>query len=78
MIDNSQKVTDRGISEALVKVNNKILECYMECRPIKKNIISSRDQIKPWIKQSIKNNISKRQKSFELYQYGLSSEQEYK
>ena len=69
---------ETDINKALVKLDNKIMECYNECCPIKTKIISSKDQIKPWINQSIKNNIVKRQNNYKLYQRGLISDREYK
>ena len=74
MIDTTQLMIETDINEALIKLDNKIMECYNECCPIKTKIISSKDQIKPWINQSIKNNIVKRQNNYKLYQQGLISE----
>ena len=70
-------MNESHINEALVKLGNKILECYTECCPSKSKIISSRDQIKQWINRSIKNNILKRQNNHKSYQQGLISEREY-
>ena len=51
IVDTSQIMIEIDIIEALVKIDNKIMECLNECCPVKtktKNV-SSRHQIKPWI-----------------------------
>ena len=62
MIDTLQIKNETHINEALNKLDNKILECYNECCPIKMKFITSKGEIKPWINQLIKYNILKRQK----------------
>ena len=52
---------ESDINEALIKLVNKIMERYNECCPLKTKVISNKDQIKPSINQSIKNNIVKGQ-----------------
>ena len=59
MIDTTHLMIETDINEALNKVDNKIMECYNECYPYKTKVISNKDQIKPWIKQSIENDIIK-------------------
>ena len=54
MIDSTQLMNETDINEALIKLDNKIMDRYKECCPIKAKVISSKDQIKPWIKQSLK------------------------
>ena len=54
MIDTTHILNECDNNEALTKLDNKILECYNECCPNKTKIISNKDQIKPWINQSIK------------------------
>ena len=49
------------------------MECLNECCAIKTKIFSSRDQIKPWINQLIKNNILNRH-NYKIYQQGLISD----
>ena len=71
-------MTETDINEALINLNNKLLGWYNECFPLKTKIISSRDQNKPQINHSIKNNITKWQKKYILYKYGLISERECK
>ena len=41
MIDTSLIVTEIDISEAMIKLDNKILECYNECCRIKTKIFQS-------------------------------------
>ena len=73
MVDTSQIMIEIDIIEALVKLDNKKMECLNECCPVKTKtkIISSRHQIKPWINQSKKNNILNRQNYYKIYQQGL-------
>ena len=78
MIDTTQLMNETDINEALIKLGNKMMECYNECCLIKTKIVSSKDQIIPWIYQSIKNNVVKRQNNYKLYQRGLFSERDYK
>ena len=40
--------------------------------------ISGKDQIKPWINQSIKNSIQKRENNYKLFKQRLISERKYK
>ena len=73
-IDTTLLLIENDINEALIKLDNKIMECYYECCPIKPKFISSKDQSNPWVRQSIKNNILKRQNNYKLYQRKLFSE----
>ena len=54
------------------------MEIYNDFCPIKTKVISCKDQIKPWINQSIKNDILKRPNIYKLFQRRLISEREYK
>ena len=78
MIDTTHIMKESDNNEALTKLDNKILECYNECCPIKTKTISSKNQIKQWTNHSIENNIIKRQNNFKLYQQRLIPEREYK
>ena len=74
MIDSSQIMTKSVIKEALIKLDNKIMECYNECCPVKTKTISSEDQSKQWINQPMKKNILKRLNNKKLFLQGLVSE----
>ena len=78
MIDTTHLIVETDINEALIKLDNKIMEWYNECCPIKTKVISCKAQIKPSINQSIKIYILKRQNIYELFQRSLISEGEYK
>ena len=78
MIDITHIINESDNNEALIELDNKILECYNECCSIKPKISSSKDQIKPWLNQSIKNIILMRLNSYKLSQLKLISEREYK
>ena len=54
MIDSTHLMIETDLNEALIKIDIKIMEFYNDCCPIKTKVISSKDQIKPWINQSIK------------------------
>ena len=74
MIDTPQIMIETVINEAMIKLNNKTLKCYNECRPIKTDIISINVQIKPMINHSIKYNIVRRHNTFKkFYQHRLIS-----
>ena len=77
MIDTTHLIVETDINEALIKLDNKIMEWYNECCPIKTKVISSKDQTKPWINQSIKSNIPMRQNNYKLYQRRLISGREH-
>ena len=57
IIDTTHLMIETDNNAALIKLDNKLFECYNECFPIKTKVISSNDQIKPWINQSTKNDI---------------------
>ena len=60
-IDTTLLLIENDINEALIKLDNKTMDCYNECCTIKTKFISFKEQIKPWINQSIKNDMLKRQ-----------------
>ena len=70
-IDNS------NVDSSIELLNEKILNCYNYCCPIKTKTISVKDQIKPWINSQIKENIKKRQNNYLLYRRNLMSRREY-
>ena len=53
MVDTTQLMIETDVNEALIKVDNKIMDFYNECYPIKTKVISSKGQVRPWINQSI-------------------------
>ena len=54
MIDISQIMTETDNNEVLIKLDNKILECYNECYPIR---------------TKIKKSILERQNNYKIYQH---------
>ena len=78
MIDTTHLIFETGNNEALIKLDNKIIECYNERFPINTKVPSSKDQIKLWNSQLIKNYILNRHYNYKLYQRKLISEREYK
>ena len=61
IIDTSQIITETDINEALIKLDNKVMECYNESCPIKQKIFSSGDE----------NDILKRQNNYNFNQQDL-------
>ena len=65
------------IDVSIELLNEKILNCYNLCCPIKTKVISVKDQLKPWINSQIKENIKKRQNNYLLFRRNLMSKREY-
>ena len=58
-------------------LHTKILEAYNESCPIKTKTVSVKDQLKPWITNSVKTKIKKRHNYLTLLKKGLISQREY-
>ena len=53
------------------------LTCYNESIPLKKNVVSVKDQLKPWVTPAIKSSIKKRLHYFSLYKQNRMSKHVY-
>ena len=66
------------INLSISKLNNVIINQYNLCCPIKTKTIKKKDRDKPWICNSLKNLIKKRQRYFYLFKQGKLSSVQFK
>ena len=70
-------LSEPDVSSGVAMLHEKLLTCYNESIPLKKKVISVKDQLKPWITPVIKSSIKRRHHYFSLYKQNRMSKQEY-
>lgn len=75
---NFQQIIElKSVDESMEIIHNQLLSDYNLCCPLKTKYISYKDNIKPWIDNSIKTKMKKRQLYFRLYKLNLITKREH-
>ena len=65
------------LNAAFGMFEEKLLEHYNDCIPIKSKIVTSHDDNTPWMNDNLKHRIKQKQINFRLFKQGLISKDFY-